>query len=91
MELVATEGSGCRYCHWGQKLLRKVHGQQVLTWILERLSRREPFKVPGGMILGAGKVQGDCFAERGRSEACSNHNCLLLLGEMDTGLDVQLF
>lgn len=62
---VATERSGCTHCHWGCKLLRKVHGQGVLTWILEGLSRRVPFKVFGTVILGAGKVQK--FAERGRS------------------------
>ena len=36
---VATGRSGGRQYQQGQKWLRKVHGQQVLKWILEGLSR----------------------------------------------------
>lgn len=66
VEFVATERSGCRYVTGGRNCLENPW-EQVLTWILEGLSRRVPFEDPGTMLLGAGKVQGKRFAERGRS------------------------
>lgn len=66
VELVVTERSGCRYVTGGRNCLENPW-EQVLTWILEGLSRRVPFKIPGTMLLCAGKVQGERFAERGRS------------------------
>lgn len=65
LELVAAERCEGRQYKQGQKWLRKVHGQQVLEWMLEGLSRYVLFKIPSTMILGTVKVQGESFAESG--------------------------
>ena len=65
LELVAAERCEGRQYKQGQKWLRKVHGQQVLEWMLEGLSRYVLFKILSTMILGTVKVQGELFAESG--------------------------